>query len=77
MERLVERAFFAELKGLWSPSVHAMASVEGRPAMASSSGASSDEQPGITRERTLYAPMNNFMPLTFSGGEHATRVDMR
>lgn len=66
IEQDLERAFLAERKSVYSSSVQVMSSVDERPEMESSStsGDRMDEQPGITRAKTIHAP------LTLSGGEH-------
>ena len=54
-----------------------MTSVDERPEIASSSGERRDEQAGITRARTLYAPMDDFIAPTFSGGGHEHNTEIR
>ena len=77
MVRVVERVSWALWNEVRRSSVHWIASFDSRPAMVSSSCARSDEHPGMTRESTLYAPMNDRIRPTVSGSGHEARVAMR
>ena len=77
IERAEESASLAVVKASCSSSDHVITSVDGRPAMTSSNGARRDELAGITRARTLYAPMNDFIAPTFCGGGHKDNTDTR
>ena len=56
--------------------VQLILSFESLPATASSRGARSCEQSFKTRERTLYAPINDRKPDTVPGSEQVVRVAM-
>ena len=75
--RLLVKALCARRKFLLKSSVQEMSSCDERPAIAVSKGASTEEQWGTTRERTLYTPIKDFMSLTFLGMTHEERVKMR
>ena len=75
--RAVERATCALWNDVWRSSVHWIDSLDPRPAMVLSSGARSDEHPGMTRTRTLKAPMNDLIRPTVSGSGHEARAAMR
>ena len=77
IEREVVSAFLAKAKVSYSLSVHVMTSVDERSEITSSSGEKRDEQVGFTRARNLYAPMNDFIAPTFSGGEHEDNTEIR
>ena len=53
-----------------------MTSVVERPEIASSSGERRYEQAEIRRGRILYAPMNDFLAPTFSGGAHEDNTEL-
>ena len=77
MVRAVERAFWALRNEVRRSSDHWMCSLDSRPATVSSSCVRSEEHPGMTRESTLYAPMNDRIRPTVSGAGHEARVAMR
>ena len=58
-------------------SVHWIVFFNSWPATESSSFARSVEQPGITRESTLKAPMKDLIRVTVSGSGHEARAVMR
>lgn len=72
-----DNVFWATVKALCRSSDHATISFDIRPATASSSGASTTEQPLIAQASTLNAPINERKPITVLGWEHAARADTR
>lgn len=72
-----ETASCTLLKAASSSSVHLTLLSEPNPAIALSRGEISDAQPGMTRLRTLTAPINDISLDTFSGGQQLDNVAIR
>ena len=72
--REVERAAWALRNVLRRSSVRGIDPLDSRPATASLSFARSVEHPGIRRESTLNAPINDLIRLTVSGSGHEARA---
>ena len=70
-------ALCALLKAAQRSSDHISLSLACHPATAPSNGDIRLEQSGITREKTLKAPMNDFNPPILSGVEQVERVATR
>ena len=74
---VVDRAAWALRKAVLRSSVHWIVSLDSRPAAVSSSFARSVEHPGMTRESTLKAPINDRIRATVSGAGQEARAAMR
>ena len=67
----------ARLNASCSVSVHSERSLDMRPAVRLSSGASRDEQSGRTRANILHAPMNERIDFTVAGLSQLANAAMR